>query len=182
MKYLFCLLTPAGMVVLVASIKYIIRFAKTKKIYEMPYTKGQGVFTLAEKGRYGLWFSGKLFTRTPIGKFSLNLINQQTGQSIPLSTSILRTTIKRFSAARMELYSFTAEAGTYVVSVVNKKNSQGRPDKLITAIPSDQIADYSLFSIQVRSYISVLVLFVCVLGCILGCFGILFGIVLPIVL
>lgn len=59
MKYLFCLLIPAGLFLLIISIKYVIRFAKAEMIYEMPYSRGTGTFTLAARGKYGLWISGK---------------------------------------------------------------------------------------------------------------------------
>lgn len=59
MKYLFCLLIPAGLFLLIISVKYVIRFAKAEMIYEMPYSRGTGTFTLAARGKYGLWLSGK---------------------------------------------------------------------------------------------------------------------------
>ena len=53
MKYLFCLLIPAGLFLLIISIKYVIRFAKSEMIYEMPYSNETGTFTLAARGKYG---------------------------------------------------------------------------------------------------------------------------------
>ena len=39
---------------MIISIKYVIRFAKAEMIYEMPYSRGTGTFTLAARGKYGL--------------------------------------------------------------------------------------------------------------------------------
>lgn len=44
---------------MIISIKYVIRFAKSEMIYEMPYSNETGTFTLAARGKYGLWISGK---------------------------------------------------------------------------------------------------------------------------
>ena len=81
MKYLFCLLIPIGITLLIIGIKHTLRFVNAKILYEMPCINREGVFTLAVEGRYSLWLSGRLFTRSPIGKFGLNLINQQTGNT-----------------------------------------------------------------------------------------------------
>lgn len=44
---------------MIISVKYVIRFAKAEMIYEMAYSRGTGTFTLAARGKYGLWLSGK---------------------------------------------------------------------------------------------------------------------------
>mgnify|MGYP000071291896 CR=1 FL=1 len=59
MKYLFCLLIPAGLFLLIISIKYVIRFAKSEMIYEMPYSRGTGTFTLAARGNMAYGSAGK---------------------------------------------------------------------------------------------------------------------------
>lgn len=117
MKYLFCLLIPAGLFLLIISIKYVIRFAKSEMIYEMPYSRGTGTFTLAARGKYGLWLSGKKFKKAPLGEFGLTLVNRDTGQSVPLCAPLLRTAVTGLSKSRLKLYSFQAEAGTYTVSL-----------------------------------------------------------------
>lgn len=68
---------------MIISIKYVIRFAKSEMIYEMPYSRGTGTFTLAARGKYGLWISGEKFKKAPLGEFGLTLVNRDTGQSVP---------------------------------------------------------------------------------------------------
>ncbi len=43
-------------------------------LYEMPYVNKEGTFTLERAGTYGLWLSGKMFTKAPIGEFGFNLV------------------------------------------------------------------------------------------------------------
>ena len=78
---------------MIISVKYVIRFAKSEMIYEMPYSRGTGTFTLAARGKYGLWLSGKKFKKAPLGEFGLTLVNRDTGQSVPLCAPLLRTAV-----------------------------------------------------------------------------------------
>ena len=106
MKYLFCLLIPAGLFLLIISIKYVIRFAKSEMIYEMPYSRGTGTFTLAARGKYGLWLSGEKFKKAPLGEFGLTLVNRDTGQSVPLCAPLLQAEIVFLSGGSRHIYGF----------------------------------------------------------------------------
>lgn len=59
MKYLFCLLIPAGLFLLIISIKYVIRFAKAEMIYEMPYSNETGHLRLLQGGNMAYGSAGK---------------------------------------------------------------------------------------------------------------------------
>ena len=182
MKYLFCLLIPIGITLLIIGIKNTLRFVNAKILYEMPCINREGVFTLAVEGRYSLWLSGRLFTRSPIGKFGLNLINQQTGRYIPLSENLLRTTVSGVKTGRIKLYTFHAEEGTYVISLRGEGSGIDRLGAAFMDVISKQPVDYSRFSIQVREQIPEFVLILCIFGIIFGSMATMSGIILPIVL
>lgn len=116
MKYFFFLLIPIGLTLFIISIKYILRFTNSEVIYELPFTDGQGIFTIVKEGNYALWLSGKKFTKSPLGEFSLSVINKTTGEHVQLSENFLRAGVDLFKRGRMHLYSFQAEEGTYLIS------------------------------------------------------------------
>lgn len=182
MNYLFLLLIPIGITLAVISGKHIFRSATAEMVYEIPCSKGEGVFRISEKGNYGIWISGKLFSKSPVGDFGFNVINQQTGNKIPLSLILMRTSVNGFKTARLELYSFYAEEGTYVISLDGESNAF---DKGIAAVRNTIIQkpiDYSLYSVQIRKHSPVYVLFLSIFGLIFGIMATLLGIVLPIAL
>ena len=72
MEQLFYLLIPLGLCLFYLGIKYTIRFGRAKMLYEMPYVNKEGTFTLERAGTYGVWLSGKMFTKAPIGEFDLH--------------------------------------------------------------------------------------------------------------
>ena len=164
MKYLFCLLIPAGLFLLIISIKYVIRFAKSEMIYEMPYSRGTGTFTLAARGKYGLWLSGKKFKKAPLGEFGLTLVNRDTGQSVPLCAPLLRT------------------AGTYTVSLNDEVRIRDKACAFLVNAVTKRPVDYSLFSVQVYRHTSGMVLSLCILGIIFGAVIMISGTILPAVL
>ena len=182
MNFLFLLLIPIGITLAVISGKHLFRSATAEMVYEMLCSKGEGVFRISEKGNYGIWISGKLFSKSPLGDFGFNIINQQTGNKIPLSLIFMRTSVNGFKTARMELYSFYVEEGTYVISLNGESSI---PDKGVAAfrnIITGQPIDYSLYSVQIRKHSPVYVLFLSIFGLIFGIMATLLGIVLPIAL
>ena len=182
MKYLFCLLIPAGLFLLIISIKYVIRFAKAEMIYEMPYSRGTGTFTLAARGKYGLWLSGEKFKKAPLGEFGLTLVNRDTGQSVPLCAPLLRTAVTGLSKSRLKLYSFQAEAGTYTVSLNDEVRIRDKACAFLVNAVTKRPVDYSLFSVQVYRHTSGMVLSLCILGIIFGAVIMVSGAILPAVL
>lgn len=163
-------------------IKYLVRFAKAEMIYEMPYSKEEGAFKIPAKGRYGLWLSGKMFKKGPLGEFGFKLIKQDTRQVIPLCQSIARTTMNGLDTARTELYCFHAEAGDYILALTDEASLK---DKLVASaanVISRQDIDYSLFSIQVYKKTFAALTVLCVLGIIAGLIGTASGIILSLAL
>ena len=134
---------------MIISIKYVIRFAKSEMIYEMPYSRGTGTFTLAARGKYGLWISGEKFKKAPLGEFGLTLVNRDTGQSVPLCAPLLRTAVTGLSKSRLKLYSFQAEAGTYTVSLNDEVRIRDKACAFLVNAVTKRSVDYSLFSVQV---------------------------------
>ena len=156
---------------MIISIKYVIRFAKAEMIYEMPYSRGTGTFTLAARGKYGLWLSGKKFKKAPLGEFGLTLVNRDTGQSVPLCAPLLRTAVTGLSKSRLKLYSFQAEAGTYTVSLNDEVRIRDKACAfLVNAVT------------QVYRHTSGMVLSLCILGIIFGAVIMVSGAILPAVL
>ena len=153
---------------MIISIKYVIRFAKSEMIYEMPYSRGTGTFTLAARGRYGLWISGKKF--------------KNTGQSVPLCAPLLRTAVTGLSKSRLKLYSFQAEAGTYTVSLNDEVRIRDKACAFLVNAVTKRPVDYNLFSIQVYRHTSGMVLSLCILGIIFGAVIMVSGAILPAVL
>ena len=101
MGQLFYLLIPLGLCLFYLGIKYTIRFGRAKMLYEMPYVNKEGTFTLERAGTYGLWLSGKMFTKAPIGEFGFNVVDEKTGRSIPLTLSIMRARVNGITHSRM---------------------------------------------------------------------------------
>ena len=101
MEQLFYLLIPLGLCLFYLGIKYTIRFSRAKMLYEMPYVNKEGTFTLERAGTYGLWLSGKMFTKAPIGEFGFNVVDEKTGRSIPLTLSIMRARVNGITHSRM---------------------------------------------------------------------------------
>ena len=96
-EYLPYLLIPLGLFLLYNGIKYTLRFAKSKMLFEMPYVNKEGNFQLDESGTYGIWLSGKMFTKAPIGEFGFAIVNEQTGMRISIMPSIMRTRVNGFT-------------------------------------------------------------------------------------
>ncbi|WP_295835483.1 hypothetical protein [uncultured Veillonella sp.] len=179
MEQLFYLLIPLGLCLFYLGIKYTIRFGSAKMLYEMPYTNKEGTFTLERSGTYGLWLSGKMFTKAPIGEFGFNLVDEKTGRTIPLFLSIMRARVNGITHSRMELYTFDAGPGTYrlsvtedpfVLDVVMKKVG----DKVI----KDAI-DYNQFTIQIYTHTSFVLRFISIWMIALGLIIAVLGGVLP---
>lgn len=182
MNYLFFLLIPIGLCLSIISMKQIFCFVNTKKIYEMPCKQGERTFTITNKGEYGIWISGKNFTRTPVGEISFNLVNQQTGKSVPLTINFLRTSISGFKTGRTELYTFRVEEGSYVISLNDRTSIRDKAGAIIANAIFRKPVDYSMFFIQIREHISMYILVLCVFGIIFGAVMTISGIILPIVL
>lgn len=182
MKYLLFLLVPLGIALFIISLKNLIRFTKTEILYEMSCSRDKGSFTLSDDGEYGLWISGKLFSVSPVGNFGFRIINQGTGEEIPLSLSIMHSKVNGFEKGRMELYYFFAKKGRYVISLDGRANAIDKVGASIMSAIIKQPIDLSKYSVQIRNHTPAFLLVSCILGVIFSSMATLLGIVLPVVL
>lgn len=182
MNYIFLLLIPLGLILLIISIKNIIRLANAQMLYEMSCAEGEGVFRLDNRGKYSIWLSGKQLVKSPIGEFGIEIINQKTRKNIPLTPSIFRTRVSAFKIARVELYYFEAEAGTYTISMNDDVDIRDKMSSFLVNAIIKTPANYSLFSIQVREHFSTVILMLYIWGIILSSFMVVGGIVLTLTL
>ena len=182
MEQLFYLLIPLGLCLFYLGIKYTIRFGRAKMLYEMPYVNKEGTFTLERAGTYGLWLSGKMFTKAPIGEFGFNLVDEKTGRTIPLFLSIMRARVNGIThsrMSRMELYTFDASPGTYRLSVTEDPFVLDAVMKKVgDKVIKDDI-DYNQFTIQIYTHTSFVLRFISIWMIALGLIIAVLGGVLP---
>ena len=181
MRNLCFLLIPMGIVLLIFSIRKMIRFAKSEIFFEMPYTEEEGSVHLPQ-GKYGIWLSGRRFKKTPIGNIGFQLRRAETGEKLYLSPSLMRTSVTGFDKGRMELYHFQVEEeGNYTLSLEGESSVRDRLEASIGNLFFKQPVDLSNFSVQIRKGNSMAMFFV-ILGIHLAGSMILGGIVLPFLL
>ena len=181
MRNLFFLLIPMGIALLIFSIREIICFAKAELFFEMPCLEEEGSVHLPQ-GKYGIWLSGKRFTKSPLGKIGFRLVEEETGQSVNLFPSLMRPTVSGFKMARMELYSFQVEAGNYILSINGEGSVRDRIEASIGNLLVKKPVDLSNFTVQIRKGNSIAMFFFAILGINLAAWMILGGIMLPFIL
>ena len=179
MEQLFYLLIPLGLCLFYLGIKYTIRFGRAKMLYEMPYVNKEGTFTLERAGTYGLWLSGKMFTKAPIGEFGFNVVDEKTGRSIPLTLSIMRARVNGITHSRMELYTFDAVPGTYRLSVTEDPFVLDAVMKKVGDKVIKGAIDYNQFTIQIYTHTSFVLRFISIWMIVLGLLIAVLGGVLP---
>lgn len=157
----------------------MIRFGRAKMIYEMPYVNKEGTFTLERAGTYGLWLSGKMFTKAPIGEIGFNLVDEKTGRTIPLFLSIMRARVNDFTHSRMELYTFDAVAGTYKLSITEDPFVLDAVMKKVGDKVINGTIDYNQFTIQIYTHTSFVLMFISIWMIVLGFISAILGGVLP---
>ena len=172
LRYLLFFLVPVGIYLMVISIKKITAFAKAKMIYEIPVSSIDGSFTLEDGGKYDIWLSGKKYSVSPIYNLDIKLKNNATGKSVILYPDFFRTTANSFKDARIKLYTFSVESGSYNISLTDR--AETRENTI-----NNRGIDYSKFSIQIRENVKVLNIFLGVLGIVLGLIAIDVGLAFP---
>ena len=182
MRNLCFLLIPMGIALLIFSIRNTIRFAKAELFYEMPCLEEEGSVHLPQ-GNYGIWLSGKKFTKSPLGKIGFQLVEEETGQSVNLFPSLMRPTVSSFKMARMELYSFQVEEeGNYTLSLDGESSVRDRLEASIGNLLFKQPVDLSSFTVQIRKGSSFAMFFLSVFGINIAVWMILGGVMLPFIL
>ena len=181
MRNLCFLLIPMGIVLLIFSIRKMIRLAKVEPIFEMLCTEEEGSVHLIQ-GNYGIWLSGRRFQKTPIGNIGFQLRRAEIGEKLYLSPSFMRMSVSSFDKGRRELYHFQVEEeGNYTLSLDGESSVRDRLEASIGNLLFKQPVDLSNFTVQIRKGNSMAVLFV-ILGINLAVWMILGGIMLPFLL
>lgn len=182
MRNLCFLLIPMGIALLIFSIRNTIRFAKAELFFEMPCLEEEGRVHLPQ-GKYGIWLSGKRFTKSPLGKIGFRLVEEETGRRVNLSPNLMRTMVSGFKMARMELFHFQLEEeGNYTLSLDGESSVRDRLEASIGNLLFKQPVDFSSFTVQIRKGSSIAMLFLAILGINLAAWMILGGIMLPFLL
>ena len=181
MRNLCFLLIPMGIVLLIFSIRNTIRFAKAELFYEMPCLEEEGRVHLPQ-GKYGIWLSGKRFTKSPLGKIGFRLVEEETGNRVNLAPSLMRPSVSGFKMARMELYSFQVEEGNYILSINGEGSVRDRIEASIGDLLIKKPVDLSSFTVQIRKGKSLAMFFLSIFGINIAIWMILGGIMLPFLL
>ena len=157
-------------------------FGKDRETVCPALREQQGDFSLTEAGIYGLWLSGKNYTPVSIGTFGLELCNLANGEKVPLRAVLLRTAVTGFSRARVELYTFRAEAGCYQLTVTGKGLLRDQPVGGLLRALRPQACNLSACDVEIYRHSPVIWLFLSICGIIAGSFFLLGGILLPLLL
>ena len=182
MRNLCFLLIPMGIALLIFSIRNIISFAKAELFFEMPCLEEEGSVHLPQ-GKYGIWLSGKRFTKSPLGKIGFRLVEEETGKRVNLAPSLMRPSVSGFKMARMELYSFQVEEeGNYILSINGEGSVRDRIEASIGNLLVKKPVDFSSFTVQIRKGKSIAMFFLSVFGINIAVWMILGGIMLPFIL
>ena len=172
LRYLLFLLVPVGIYLMVISIKKITAFAKAKMIYEMSVSSIDGSFTLEDGGKYDIWLSGKKYAVSPIYNLDIKLKNNATEKFVILYPDFFRITANSVKDARVKLYTFDADRGSYNISLTDSVEEREN-------IINNRVIDYKKFSIQIRENVKTATIFLGVWGIILGLIAIDMGLVFP---
>ena len=181
MRYLCFLLIPMGIALLIFSIRNTIRFAKAELFFEMPCLEEEGSIHLPQ-GNYGIWLSGKKFTKSPLGKIGFQMVEEATGNRVNLAPNLMRPSVSGFKMARMELYSFQVEEGNYILSINGEGSVRDRIEASIGDLLIKKPVDLSSFTVQIRKGKSLAMFFLSVFGINIAVWMILGGIMLPFLL
>ena len=127
MKTLVILIVLVGILCLIGTIVFVIRFKQFKKsIFEMQATLDCDEFTITEQGSYAIWL------RVPRGIFSyprLNIVvnEVETGREIPLHRTTIKVERSSFSYYARQHFWFEAEPGNYLMTIQRDTNLENVP-------------------------------------------------------
>lgn len=149
MQILFFALIPAGIIILVFSIRLVKKTFYGNIILEIPYSQKSAEFILPDQGHYSIWHRGQFFRKAPLDEFKPEVINRSTGLKIDLSSFLLRPNQNNGKNARMELYRFSAPAGKYRLELTAGSSVSKVEQRIIGLIPA-RMVEYDKYFIQVR--------------------------------
>lgn len=145
---LFCLI-PAGIFLLIKTIRMLKKTFNGKVMAEIPFTQKETTFHLPEKGIYAIWQKGQLFRKTPVDKFEMQLSRESDGEGVVLNTSLLRPNMNGFETGRMEMKRFYAERGDYKL-LFRESSESSSFEQVFSELFPGKMVDYDKYFIQVR--------------------------------
>ena len=175
-RILFFCLVPVGVFILVKGIKLILKSFNGAILLDLPFTQKSGVFSISEAGHFSVWHKGTLRRKAPLGKFRPRVYNQITQGEIQLNHSLMSPRVNGFSTGRMELFTFYAMAGNYILDLAEGSSVSGLQQLIGNIIPVKPI-DLSQYFIQVRASQSQLLTLLAIPLILLGAAGIACGLV-----
>ena len=174
--YVFGLMIPLGLLLLVLSIKHTVKVYTITAIHDMPYRTDKGIFTIQTAGRYGIWLNGNRFKKAPLGLFGLQLINCETEKEVPLRANLIPVSVTKVIDVRLELYTFYANPGTYQLLFNDKSSPMSKIFGPISRFLIGGKDDYSSYSIRIYPHQSMIYSFLSIWGFIFGVMAVMWGI------
>ena len=174
--YVFGLMIPLGLLLLVLSIKHIVKVYTITAIHDMPYRTDKGIFTIQTAGHYDIWLNGNRFKKAPLGLFGLQLINCETEKEVPLRAKLIPVSVTKVIDVRLELYTFHAEPGTYQLLFNDKPSPMSKIFGPISRFLMGGKDDYSSYSIRIYPHQSIIYSFLSIWGFIFGVMAVMWGI------
>ncbi|MGY6630651.1 MAG: hypothetical protein ACXIUL_06530 [Wenzhouxiangella sp.] len=148
-KILFLFLIPIGIALIAFGISKLRRSISAKPLIEISYAEGQGKFTVHEEGKFSVWIKGGLFRKAPAQSPKPVICDPQQEKQIHLSPVFFRTSVSDFSTSRLELYTFHARKGDYLL-VLSDGQGFSLPDRIANELIPLKTADPDKVFLQVR--------------------------------
>lgn len=145
-RILFFCLVPAGIYILVKTIKLLKGVFNGDVIAEIPFTQKVVTFNIVRSGIYAIWQKGQLFRRTPVDKFQLKLNKLTSGENVSLPRSFFSPYLNGMDTGRMEMNRFSAESGSYRLTII-EGNSVSIFEKIALSLVPAKPVDYSKYFI-----------------------------------
>lgn len=174
--YVFGLMIPLGLLLLVLSIKHIVKVYTITAIHDMPYRTDKGIFTIQTAGRYDIWLNGNRFKKAPFGLFGLQLINCEMEKEVPLRANLIPVSVTKVIDVRLELYTFYAKPGTYQIVFNDNPSPMSKIFGTISRFLMGGKDDYSSYSIRIYPHQSMIYSFLSIWGFIFGVMAVMWGI------
>ena len=148
-RILFFCMVPCGIYILVKTIRMLKGVFSGEVIVEIPFTQKEVTFDIVKPGIYAIWQKGQLFRRTPVDKFQLKLTRLPSGENVSLPKSFFCPHINGMDTCRIEMNRFSAEAGSYRLTIVEGTSVSVFEKIALSFVPAKPV-DYSQYFIQVR--------------------------------
>lgn len=159
---------PLEIYILVKGIKLLRKAFHGKIILELSLDKLSENFMLTKSGIYSIWWKGQFLQSIPIHAFKPKIINQTTKEIIPLIPSLLAPRSNDFYEARLEVYTFRAKQGNYILEIVEGTSVNVFQTEIARYFSVNKNFDYIKIRIQIRESQSQLLTLLGIPVCIIG--------------